>query len=186
MYTKEFHTKDLSSFSFLVTGGAGFIGSNIVQYLLTHHAGKVTVLDNLSEGQYRNIEPWIDLPNFSYIQGDITDFAICLKATENVDFVIHQGALGSVPRSIKYPLATNAANVTGFLNILEASRKNQVKRMVYASSSSVYGDSELLPKTEEIIGKPISPYAVSKLVNEQYAAIYHRTYGFEIIGLRYF
>ena len=186
MYDKKFHTKDLSSLSFLITGGAGFIGSNIVSYLLHHQAGKVVVLDNLSEGQYKNIEPFSELPNFSYIQGDITDFATCLKASENIDYVIHQGALGSVPRSIKYPLATNAANVTGFLNVLEASRKNQVKRMVYASSSSVYGDSELLPKKEEIIGKPLSPYAVSKLVNEQYAAIYYRTYAMEVIGLRYF
>ena len=128
MYTKEFHTKNLSSFSFLVTGGAGFIGSNIVNYLLEFNAGKVIVLDNLSEGQFRNIEPWIDLPNFSYIQGDITDFAVCLKACENVDYVIHHGALGSVPRSIKYPLATNAANVTGFLNIMEAARKNNIKQ----------------------------------------------------------
>jgi UDP-N-acetylglucosamine 4-epimerase len=186
MYDKKFHTKDLSSLSFLITGGAGFIGSNIVSYLLQHQAGKVVVLDNLSEGQYINIEAFCELPNFSYIQGDITDFATCLKASENIDYVIHQGALGSVPRSIKYPLATNAANVTGFLNVLEASRKNQVKRMVYASSSSVYGDSEILPKKEEIIGKPLSPYAVSKLVNEQYAAIYNRTYAMEVIGLRYF
>jgi UDP-N-acetylglucosamine/UDP-N-acetylgalactosamine 4-epimerase len=186
MYDKKFHTKDLSSLSFLITGGAGFIGSNIVSYLLHHQAGKVVVLDNLSEGQYKNIELFSELPNFSYIQGDITDFATCLKASENIDYVIHQGALGSVPRSIKYPLATNAANVTGFLNVLEASRKNQVKRMVYASSSSVYGDSEILPKKEEIIGKPLSPYAVSKLVNEQYAAIYNRTYAMEVIGLRYF
>ena len=186
MYNKEYHRKDLSKLSFLITGGAGFIGSNIANYLLNHRAGKVVVLDNLSEGQYKNIEAFCQLPNFSFIQGDITDFATCLKASENIDYVIHQGALGSVPRSIKYPLATNAANVTGFLHVLEAARKNQVKRMVYASSSSVYGDSELLPKKEEIIGSPLSPYAVSKLVNEQYAAIYNRTYAMEVIGLRYF
>ncbi len=186
MYDKKFHSHDISKLSFLITGGAGFIGSNIVKYLLTHQAGKVLVLDNLSEGQYKNIEPFIHLPNFQFIQADLTDFASCLKATEHIDYLIHQGALGSVPRSIKYPLATNAANVTGFLNIMEASRKNQVKRMVFASSSSVYGDSVLLPKKEEIIGKPLSPYAVSKLVNEQYAAIYNRTYGIEVVGLRYF
>ncbi len=186
MYEKAFQREDLSRFSFLITGGAGFIGSNIIEYLLKHKAGKVAAFDNLSEGQYRNLEKFNANPSFQFIQADLTDFGACLKATEEVDFVIHQGALGSVPRSIKYPLATNAANVSGFLNILEASKRNNVKRFVYASSSSVYGDSLELPKVEERIGRPMSPYAVSKLVNEQYGAIFHKTYGMEIIGLRYF
>lgn len=181
-----FHEKKLHGFSFLVTGGAGFIGSNIVAYLLKHGAGHVTALDNFSEGLSRNVEPHLGLPNFTLLQSDLTDYDACLEASKNIDFVFHQGALGSVPRSIEFPLKTNAANVTGFLNMLEASRKNGVKRFVFASSSSVYGDNADLPKVEKNIGKPMSPYAVTKLVNEQYAAIFHRTYGMETIGLRYF
>jgi UDP-N-acetylglucosamine 4-epimerase len=186
MYTKQFQTKALSDYNFLVTGGAGFIGSNIVTYLLKFNCKKVVVFDNLSEGLYRNIEPFIGLPNFEFINGDLTNYEDCHFATQNIDYVLHQGALGSVPRSINFPLATNAANVTGFLNMLEASRKNNVKRFVFASSSSVYGDSLELPKVEERIGRPLSPYAVSKSIDEQYAAIFHKTYGMETIGLRYF
>ena len=186
MYKNPFHTIDLSKYTFLVTGGAGFIGSNIVEYLLKYNAGKVRVLDNLATGFEQNISPFFAQPNFEFMQGDICNQADCKKAMLGVDYVFHQAALGSVPRSIENPIATNNANVNGFLNVLIAARDEKVKRLVYASSSSVYGDSQALPKIEENIGKPLSPYAVSKLVNEQYADIFAKTYGMEIVGLRYF
>lgn len=186
MYEQKFHTEDISAKSFLVTGGAGFIGSNIVEYLLKYGAGKVRVLDNLSEGLRENVELFIANPNYEFVEGSITDYATCLKNCEGIDYVLHQAALGSVPRSIKNPVATNEANVTGFLNMLTAAKDSGVKRFVYASSSSVYGDSAELPKREENIGKPLSPYAVSKLVDEFYADIFARTYKTEVIGLRYF
>jgi UDP-N-acetylglucosamine/UDP-N-acetylgalactosamine 4-epimerase len=186
MYAQAFHKEDLSKFTFLVTGGAGFIGSNIVEYLLKYNAGKVRVLDNLATGFEQNLNAFIKHKNFEFQQGDICSIADCHKAMEGVHYVFHQAALGSVPRSIENPIATNNANVNGFLNILIAARDAKVNRLVYASSSSVYGDSQALPKMEEKIGKPLSPYAVSKLVNEQYADIFAKTYGMEIVGLRYF
>lgn len=186
MPTKVFHAQNLGESVFLVTGGAGFIGSNIVGYLLRNGAGKVRVLDNLSEGRLQNIEAYLSLSNFEFIQGDITDAASCALACQGVDYVTHQAALGSVPRSIETPLLTNAANVTGFLNMLTAAKDAKVKRFVFASSSSVYGDSPRLPKIEEHIGQPLSPYAASKFVNEVYAGVYALNYGMEVIGLRYF
>ncbi|MDQ3192615.1 MAG: SDR family oxidoreductase [Bacteroidota bacterium] len=184
MYTNPFHSIDLSKYSFLITGGAGFIGSNIVEYLVKYKAGKIRVLDNLSTGFLENIEPFLD--KIEFIQGSVEDYKTCADACKGIDFISHQAALGSVPRSIEFPLATNNVNVNGFLNLITAAKETNVKRIVYASSSSVYGDSKLLPKTEDNIGKPLSPYAVSKYVNELYAGVYASVYGTEIIGLRYF
>ena len=172
--------------TFLVTGGAGFIGSHIVEFLLNNKAKKVRVLDSLITGDINNIKTFESFPNFEFIQGDIKNPADCEKACIGIDYISHQAALGSVPRSIENPLATHEANATGFLNILVAAKNNWVKRVVFASSSSVYGDLNESPKVEHRIGKPLSPYAVSKLVNEQYAAIFASTYNMEIIGLRYF
>ena len=186
MYNQTFHNENISRFKFLVTGGAGFIGSHIVEYLLKYKAGKVIVLDNLSTGFKENIDPFRLNKNFEFVEGDISCFDTCMKVCRDVDFVIHQAALGSVPRSIKYPLATNTANVTGFVNMLTAAKDCNVRRFVYASSSSVYGDSPKLPKTEDVIGNPLSPYAVSKRVDELYANVYAKTYDMEVIGLRYF
>lgn len=186
MSITKFHTADLSKYSFLVTGGSGFIGSNIVSYLIQHGAGKVRVIDNLSTSKIDNLKPFQSLPNFEFLESDITDFDSCEKACKGIDYVLHQAALGSVPRSIKFPLATHANNSTGFLNMLNAARLADVKRFVYASSSSVYGDSPTLPKKEDAIGNPLSPYAVSKLTNELYARVFSNVYGMPIIGLRYF
>ena len=148
MYDTPFHTQDISKSTFLITGGAGFIGSNIVEYLMKYNAGKVIVLDNLSNGYKKNIEQYIGAPNFEFIEGDITDFETCQNIIANVDYVSHQAALGSVPRSIENPLATHMANATGFLNVLTAAKDSDVKRIVFASSSSVFGDSPDLPKVE--------------------------------------
>lgn len=186
MYSKPFHQKELNDSSFLITGGAGFIGSNIVEYLLQHNAGKVIVLDNLATGFEENIAQFKHLPNFNFIKGDICNPQVCNTACEGVDYVFHQAALGSVPRSIENPLATHTTNATGYINMLVAARDAKVKRLVYASSSSIYGDSMELPKVESRIGKQLSPYAVSKYVNELYGEIFSRTYAMEIIGLRYF
>jgi len=186
MYNQSYHTKDLGSSSFLITGGAGFIGSNIVEYLMQHGAGKVRVLDNFSTGSMDNIEPYLSRPEFSLIEGDIRDLDTCRRAMEGIDYVLHQAALGSVPRSINDPITSNEVNVTGFLNILVAARDSGVKRMVYAASSSTYGDHPGLPKVEDKIGNPLSPYAVTKYVNELYAQVFSRTYDFHTIGLRYF
>lgn len=186
MYTRQYHTDDLSKYSFLVTGGAGFIGSNIVEYLLTFNAKKVRVLDNLSEGYKANLAEFESNPAFEFVEGDITSLDDCRNACDGIDYVLHQAALGSVPRSIKTPEKTNAANVDGFLNMLIAARDANVKRFVYASSSSVYGDHPALPKLEDNTGNPLSPYAVSKYVNELYANVFHKCYGMEVIGLRYF
>jgi UDP-N-acetylglucosamine/UDP-N-acetylgalactosamine 4-epimerase len=186
VYDQAFHSSDIDKLSFLVTGGAGFIGSNIVEYLLKHNAGKVVVLDNLATGFYDNIQPFIGKANFEYIEGDICDADACARACKGIDFVLHQAALGSVPRSIQNPLATHNVNATGFINVLVAARDAGVKRVVYASSSSVYGDSREMPKVEERIGNPLSPYAVSKLTNELYGSVFAKAYGMEIIGLRYF
>lgn len=186
MYNTPFHKTDISKLSFLITGGCGFIGSNIVEYLLKYHAGKVVVLDNVSTGFKKNIEPFLSNSNFSFIEGDITDFQTCKKACEGIEYVTHQAALGSVPRSVKDPIATHAVNATGFLNMLVAAKDAKVKRVVYASSSSVYGDHPVLPKKEDETGNPLSPYAVTKKTNELYANVFASTYQMEIIGLRYF
>jgi UDP-N-acetylglucosamine 4-epimerase len=186
MYTAPFHTNDITDKKFLVTGGAGFIGSNIVEYLLKHKARKVVVLDNLATGFEENISPYFSRPDFQFIKGDICNADDCNTACQGIDYVFHQAALGSVPRSIKNPIATHNVNATGFLNVLLAARDAKVKRVVYASSSSVYGDSKVLPKIEHQIGKQLSPYAVSKMTNELYGEIFSKTYNMEIIGLRYF
>ena len=172
-------------FKILITGGAGFIGSNLCDFFLAR-GHRVACLDNLSTGFKRNIEPFLENQNFTFIEGDIRDLQTCLKATDGVDYVLHQAALGSVPRSIKDPITSNDVNVCGFLNMLVASRDNQVKRFIYAASSSTYGNSPTLPKIENVIGKPLSPYAITKYVNELYADVFARIYGMECIGLRYF
>ncbi|ULC58266.1 SDR family oxidoreductase [Flaviramulus sp. BrNp1-15] len=169
----------------LITGGAGFIGSNLCEVLLNHNIS-VNCLDNFSTGKRINIEPFLKDSNFKLIEGDIRNLEDCKKACLNVDYVLHQAALGSVPRSINDPITTNDVNVSGFLNMLVAARDAGVKRFVYAASSSTYGDHEALPKVEEVIGKPLSPYAITKYVNELYADIFHSTYGLDTIGLRYF
>ena len=169
-----------------MTGGAGFIGSNLVAYLLRHNAGKVIVLDNLSTGFVENIKVFYPNPRFKFIHADICDIGKVMEACIGVDHVFHEAALGSVPRSIDDPVSTHNVNASGFLSVLVAARDAGVKRVVYASSSSVYGDSTEIPKTEGNIGRPLSPYAVSKLVNEFYADIFCRTYQMEVIGLRYF
>ena len=169
----------------LITGGAGFIGSNLCEYFLSK-GHKVTCLDNFATGHRHNLKDFINHPNFHLIEGDIRNLLDCQDAVDGADYVLHQAALGSVPRSIQDPITTNEVNISGFLNMLTASRDANVKRFVYAASSSTYGDSEGLPKVEKVIGKPLSPYAITKYVNELYAEIFSRTYGMETIGLRYF
>lgn len=186
MYEKKYHSEELSSYSFLITGGAGFIGSNLVEYLLKHKAKKVRVFDNFSTGFNTNIEAFKSNNAFELIEGDIRDLETCKKAVKNIDYVSHQAALGSVPRSINDPVTTNEVNVSGQLNMLVAARDANIKQMVYAASSSTYGDHPGLPKEEEKIGNPLSPYAVTKLVNELYAEVFSKTYNFNTIGLRYF
>jgi UDP-N-acetylglucosamine 4-epimerase len=186
MYDRSYHSKDITGSSFLITGGAGFIGSHIVEYLLKKGAGKVRVLDNYSTGSQKNVEPFLTHPAFEMMDGDICDLQTCRKALEGIDYLSHQAALGSVPRSINDPIKTNEVNVTGFLNVLVAARDSGVKRMIYAASSSTYGDHPGLPKEEDKIGSPLSPYAVSKYINELYASVFSRTYGFHTFGLRYF
>lgn len=184
---QPYHSTNLSEFSFLVTGGAGFIGSHIVAYLLKYGAKKVRVLDDFSNGYKANIEKYLSHPNFELITGDIRDLKTCIFAMQNIDYVSHQAALGSVPRSINDPSTTNAVNISGFLNMMIALKDSStVKRMVYAASSSTYGDSKALPKVEDQIGKPLSPYAVTKYVNELYADVFGKTYNTDVIGLRYF
>ncbi len=186
MYNHNYHKKDISNYSFLITGGAGFIGSNIVEYLLKYGAGKVRVLDNFSTGSKDNLKNFEGNPAFELLEGDIRDIDTCRHAMEGVHYVTHQAALGSVPRSINDPVATNEVNVSGFLNVLVAARDAGVKRMLYAASSSTYGDHPDLPKVEDKIGNPLSPYAVTKYVNELYAGVFSTTYDFHTIGLRYF
>ncbi len=170
---------------FLVTGGAGFIGSNICEALLGQ-GYKVRCLDNFSTGKRENIEGFINHANFELIEGDIRDFDVCMQACEGVDYVSHQAAWGSVPRSIEMPLVYEEINIKGALNMMEAARQNNVKKFVYASSSSVYGDEPNLPKTEDRVGKVLSPYALTKKTNEEYARLYTKLYGLETVGLRYF
>lgn len=186
MYDNIYHSIPLNDKAFLITGGSGFIGSNLVEYLLKYKAKKVRVLDNLSTGFIENIEKFQDNPSFEFINGDIRDINACQKACYEIDYVSHQAALGSVPRSINDPITTNEVNITGFLNMLVAARDQKVKRFIYAASSSTYGDSKELPKVENKIGKPLSPYAITKYVNELYADIFAKTYKLNSIGLRYF
>lgn len=169
----------------LITGGAGFIGSNLCEYFV-NKGYDVVCLDNLSTGFLCNVQHLIGKSNFSFIEGDIRDLDTCRKAVKGCDVVLHEAALGSVPRSINDPITTNANNITGFLNMLVAARDEQVKRFVYAASSSTYGDSKELPKIEHNIGRPLSPYAITKFVNELYANVFSSLYGIETIGLRYF
>lgn len=171
----------------LVTGGAGFIGSNLCEYLLAYDY-EVVCLDNFATGKIENLFPLLSQypDRFKLIVGDIRKLSDCQKAVEGVDYVLHEAALGSVPRSIKDPLTTNETNISGFLNVLTAARDAKVKRFIYAASSSTYGDSKSLPKVENVIGRPLSPYAITKYVNELYADVFSRTYEMECIGLRYF
>jgi len=186
MFESKHHIKNIDNYSFLITGGAGFIGSNIVEYLLKYGAKKVRVFDNFSTGSYQNIESFRSNPAFELLEGDIRDVNMCRKAVEGIDFVSHQAALGSVPRSINDPITTNEVNISGFLNMLVAARDENVKQFIYAASSSTYGDHPGLPKVEDKIGNPLSPYAVTKYVNELYASVFSKTYNFHTIGLRYF
>lgn len=174
-----------NNLSILITGGAGFIGSNLCEYFLKKEY-KVVCLDNFSTGHRHNIQSFLLNENFKLIEGDIRDLNTCIEAVKGINYVLHQAALGSVPRSIKDPVTTNDVNITGFLNMLVASKEAGVKRFIYAASSSTYGDSESLPKVEDVIGKPLSPYAITKYVNELYADVFSRTYGMQTIGLRYF
>lgn len=187
LYNTPYHKVDISKSSFLITGGAGFIGSNLVEYLLKFNAGHVRVLDNLSNGYIENIKPFFNLSNFEFIEGDIRDLETCRSAVNNIDFISHQAALGSVPRSIQNPITTNEVNISGFLNLLTSAKDSTtLKKMVYAASSSTYGDSTNLPKVEGFEGKPLSPYAVTKIVNELYAHVFSKIYNFHTVGLRYF
>ena len=169
----------------LITGGAGFIGSNLCEYFV-QQGHEVVCLDNLSTGFLHNIEPLLELPNFRFIKGDICDLTTCREAVSECEIVLHEAALGSVPRSINDPITTNSTNIGGFLNMLVAARDAGIRRFVYAASSSTYGDSKELPKIEHNIGRPLSPYAITKFVNELYANVFTKLYGIETIGLRYF
>ena len=186
MYKTPFHKQPLDNLTFLVTGGAGFIGSNIVEYLLKFGVKKVRTLDDYSNGFRKNLALFAGDARLEIVDGDIRDAAVCAAACAGVDVVLHEAALGSVPRSIKDPVLTNDVNVGGFVQMLTAAKNAGVKRFVYAASSSTYGDHPGLPKVEDRIGKPLSPYAVTKYANELYADVFARTYGMEIIGLRYF
>ncbi|WP_100615828.1 SDR family oxidoreductase [Confluentibacter citreus] len=177
--------KTLQDKTILVTGGAGFIGSNLCETLLNNHI-KTVCLDNFSTGKRENIAPFLENNLFKLIEGDIRHLEDCHQACKSVDYILHEAALGSVPRSINDPITTNDVNVSGFLNMLVAARDAKVKRFVYAASSSTYGDHEALPKVEDTIGKPLSPYAITKYVNELYADIFYKTYQLDTIGLRYF
>jgi len=177
--------KELTNKHVLVTGGAGFIGSNLCAYLLQNNV-KVTCLDSLITGKLENIEELMSNANFKFINGDITNLNDCTNACKDIDIILHQAALGSVPRSIENPINTNNINISGFLNILWAAKASNIKRVVYAASSSTYGDSKKLPKIEDEIGLPLSPYAVTKYVNELYAGVFSSLYNLELIGLRYF
>ena len=182
-----FHKKDLDQSSFLITGGAGFIGGHIAEYLLKNAAKKVRVLDNLvANGTRANLGILQQYSNFEFIEGDIRNADTCIQAATGIDYVSHQAALGSVPRSIQEPVYFNEVNVGGFVNMLKAAVDNKVKQFVYASSSSVYGDESSLPKKEERVGNCLSPYALTKKTNEQYAQVFSDVYGIKTIGFRYF
>jgi UDP-N-acetylglucosamine/UDP-N-acetylgalactosamine 4-epimerase len=181
-----FHTKDISNARFLVTGGAGFIGGHIAEYLLKNGAAKVRVLDNMANGFNSNLAILQQYNGFEFVEGDIRNLDTCQQACTGIDLISHQAALGSVPRSIKEPQNTNDVNVGGFVNMLKAAVDNKVQRFVYASSSSVYGDEATLPKKEEKVGNCLSPYAVSKKANELYAQVFANTYGIQLMGFRYF
>jgi UDP-N-acetylglucosamine 4-epimerase len=181
-----FHEADLSSYNFLVTGGAGFIGSHIAEYLLKNNAGKVRVLDNMLNGFESNLDLLRKYPAFEFINGDIRNLDMCNQACKGIHYVSHQAAMGSVPRSIKEPYNTNDINVGGFVNMLNAAVENSVRKFVYASSSSVYGDETTLPKIESKIGNCLSPYAVSKRADELYAEVFSKVYNLPVIGFRYF
>ena len=181
-----FHTKELSSYSFLVTGGAGFIGSHVAEYLLRNNAAKVRVLDNLSNGFRKNLDVLYQYPGFEFMEGDIRNLETCMAACKGIDYVNHQAAMGSVPRSIKEPVYFNEVNVGGFVNMIRASVENNIKQFVYASSSSVYGDDPGLPKMEDKIGNCLSPYAVTKRTNELFARVFADVYGLKLLGFRYF
>ena len=176
---------ELKDKKILVTGGAGFIGSNLCEYLLASQA-YVVCLDDFSTGHLHNIKEFLNNNRFKLIEGDIRDIETCQSACMGQDFILHQAALGSVPRSLKDPISSNEVNVSGFLNMLVAARDKKVKRFIFAASSSTYGDSKELPKIEDKIGKPLSPYAITKYVNELYADIFSKSYGLQTIGLRYF
>ncbi len=184
--SNTFHTADLSQSSFLVTGGAGFIGSHIAEYLLKHGAKKVRVLDNLVNGFQSNLAVLQQYPAFEFLEGDIRNIEICQQSCQDMDYVSHQAALGSVPRSIKEPVYFNEVNVGGFTNMLKAAVDNNIKQFVYASSSSVYGDEPTLPKQEDRIGNCLSPYAATKKTNELYAQVFADVYGLKLMGFRYF
>jgi len=186
VYDIPFHDQPLDNLAFLVTGGAGFIGSNLVEYLLKYGAKEVRVLDNYSNGFRKNVALFEGNPALRVIEGDIRDRQTCIDACKGIDIVLHQAALGSVPRSINDPITTNDVNVGGFVNMLVGAKEAGIKRFVYAASSSTYGDHKALPKVEDRIGKPLSPYAVTKYANELYADVFGKTYDMEIIGLRYF
>lgn len=185
MYQQILHQSPIENKRFLITGGAGFIGSNITEYLLQHGA-KVRVFDNLATGNYENLKEFENNPNFEFFEGDLRNTKDCEAAVKDINAVSHQAAIGSVPRSIKDPITTNNVNIGGFVNMLTAAKDAGIKRFVYASSSSVYGDEPNLPKKEEKIGNPLSPYAVTKFTNEVYANVFARCYDLEMIGLRYF
>ena len=182
----NFHKQDLSNSRFLVTGGAGFIGGHIAEYLLKSGAKKVRVLDNLVNGFESNLSILKQYPAFEFIEGDIRNTETCLQACEGIDFISHQAALGSVPRSMKEPVYFSEVNISGTVNIFKAAVDKGVKQVVYASSSSVYGDEQTLPKQEDKIGNALSPYAVTKSTNELYAKVFSEAYGLKIMGFRYF
>jgi UDP-N-acetylglucosamine/UDP-N-acetylgalactosamine 4-epimerase len=184
--SNTFHTKDISSSSFLVTGGAGFIGGHIAEYLLKNGAQKVRVFDNLVNGFQSNLDILRQYSGFEFMEGDIRNLETCQQACAGINFVSHQAALGSVPRSIKEPYNTNDVNVGGFVNMLKSAVDNQISQFVYASSSSVYGDEPTLPKKEDRVGNCLSPYAVSKKANELYAQVFAGVYGLKLMGFRYF
>ncbi len=181
-----FHTADITKSTFLVTGGAGFIGSHIAEYLLKNGAQKVRVLDNMANGFTSNLTLLRQYDNFEFIEGDIRNINACMQASEGIDYISHQAALGSVPRSIKEPIYFNEVNVGGFVNMLHAAVENKVKVFVYASSSSVYGDEKSMPKVEYKTGKCLSPYAATKKTNELFAQVFSDSYGMKIMGFRYF
>lgn len=181
-----FHNKDLSEAKFLVTGGAGFIGSHIAEYLLKNGAAKVRVLDNMVNGFENNLNTLRQYDAFEFIEGDIRNAEVCLQACEGIDYVSHQAAMGSVPRSMKEPGYFSEVNVTGFVNMMKAASDQKVKQLVYASSSSVYGDEPTLPKLESRIGNALSPYAITKRTNELYGDVFGKAYGLKNMGFRYF